>query len=189
MEEDFEEWGEARKGGRSAAFSASQTPLPKMHPNPAWCREPGVPARPAGGGGAGLPLLPAVEDLPGRPDTPLRPHHRHHGVPGGGRWGPRVSWAFTISTAQDSPHTTQQPNPPIPPRSPPQVEAHQEDNAMLSYWLSNTVTLLYLLQRNIKPASGGSYTQRLRSQSQSVTRCVCRGLGVACEGGLRRWYT
>ncbi|RMZ56348.1 hypothetical protein APUTEX25_004705, partial [Auxenochlorella protothecoides] len=56
-----------------------------------------------------------------------------------------------------------------------QVEAHQEDNAMLSYWLSNTVTLLYLLQRNIKPASGGSYTQRLRSQSQSVTRGLFGG--------------
>ncbi|KAL6769329.1 MYO1 [Auxenochlorella protothecoides x Auxenochlorella symbiontica] len=56
-----------------------------------------------------------------------------------------------------------------------QVEAHQEDNAVLSYWLSNTVTLLYLLQRNIKPASGGSYTQRLRSQSQSVTRGLFGG--------------
>ncbi len=28
---------------------------------------------------------------------------------------------------------------------------------------SNTVTLLYLLQKNIKPASGGTYTSRVRS--------------------------
>ena len=44
-----------------------------------------------------------------------------------------------------------------------QIEAQQENNVCLSYWLSNTVTLLYLLQKNIKPASGGSYNARLRS--------------------------
>ena len=44
-----------------------------------------------------------------------------------------------------------------------QIDKQQDDNACLSYWLSNTVTLLYLLQRNIKPASGGSYNSRLRS--------------------------
>ena len=44
-----------------------------------------------------------------------------------------------------------------------QIERQQDNNACLSYWLSNTVTLLYLLQRNIKPASGGSYNSRLRS--------------------------
>jgi myosin-5 len=43
-----------------------------------------------------------------------------------------------------------------------QIERQQDNNACLSYWLSNTVTLLYLLQRNIKPASGGSYNSRLR---------------------------
>jgi myosin-5 len=44
-----------------------------------------------------------------------------------------------------------------------QIERQQDNNACLAYWLSNTVTLLYLLQRNIKPASGGAYNARLRS--------------------------
>lgn len=44
-----------------------------------------------------------------------------------------------------------------------QIERQQDDNACLAYWLSNTVTLLYMLQRNIKPASGGSYSSRIRS--------------------------
>ena len=44
-----------------------------------------------------------------------------------------------------------------------QIEKQQDANGCLSYWLSNTVTLLYLLQRNIKPASGGAYNARLRS--------------------------
>jgi myosin-5 len=44
-----------------------------------------------------------------------------------------------------------------------QIERQQDNNGCLSYWLSNTVTLLYLLQRNIKPASGGAYNARLRS--------------------------
>ena len=44
-----------------------------------------------------------------------------------------------------------------------QIEKQQDNNTCLSYWLSNTVTLLYLLQKNIKPASGGTYTSRLRS--------------------------
>lgn len=43
-----------------------------------------------------------------------------------------------------------------------QIEQQQDNNACLAYWLSNTVTLLYLLQKNIKPASGG-YSARLRS--------------------------
>ena len=38
-----------------------------------------------------------------------------------------------------------------------QIEARQDDNAVLAYWLTNTVTLLYMLQRNIKPASGAGY--------------------------------
>jgi hypothetical protein len=50
-----------------------------------------------------------------------------------------------------------------------QIERQQENNACLAYWLSNTVTLLYLLQRNIKPASGGAYNARLRSSPAS--RC------------------
>lgn len=48
-----------------------------------------------------------------------------------------------------------------------QIEAQQENNACLGYWLSNTVTLLYLLQKNIKPASGGTYTSRVRSPGSS----------------------
>jgi hypothetical protein len=44
-----------------------------------------------------------------------------------------------------------------------QIEQQQDNNGCLAYWLSNTVTLLYLLQRNIKPASGGTYQQRLRT--------------------------
>ena len=41
-----------------------------------------------------------------------------------------------------------------------QIERQQDNNACLAYWLSNTVTLLYLLQRNIKPASGGALQLR-----------------------------
>ncbi len=52
-----------------------------------------------------------------------------------------------------------------------QIERQQDNNACLSYWLSNTVTLLYLLQRNIKPASGGAYNARLRSPT---SRCAQR---------------
>lgn len=46
-----------------------------------------------------------------------------------------------------------------------QIEKQQDNNGCLSYWLSNTVTLLYLLQKNIKPASSGSYNARTRSPS------------------------
>ena len=55
-----------------------------------------------------------------------------------------------------------------------QIERQQDNNGCLAYWLSNTVTLLYLLQRNIKPASGGTYQQRLRSPT---SRCVADLLG------------
>lgn len=34
------------------------------------------------------------------------------------------------------------------------MERGQEDNNCLAYWLSNTVTLLHMLNKNIKPASG-----------------------------------
>lgn len=66
-----------------------------------------------------------------------------------------------------------------PPRLPPvflgpQVELHQENNAYLSYWLSNTVTLLYLMQKNVKPASGGGYAARIKAQGQQVgVHCCC----------------
>ncbi|KAK9836002.1 hypothetical protein WJX81_005192 [Elliptochloris bilobata] len=48
-----------------------------------------------------------------------------------------------------------------------QIERQQDNNACLAYWLSNTVTLLYLLQRNIKPASGGGYNSRMRTSPSS----------------------
>ena len=51
-----------------------------------------------------------------------------------------------------------------------QVELHQENNGCLAYWLTNTVTLLFLMQKNIRPASGGGVAQRLRQQGQQVTR-------------------
>lgn len=51
-----------------------------------------------------------------------------------------------------------------------QIEKQQDNNLCLSYWLSNTVTLLYLLQKNIKPASGGTYTSRLRSNGPAGGR-------------------
>lgn len=41
-----------------------------------------------------------------------------------------------------------------------QIERQQEDNVFLSYWLTNTVTLLHLLQKNIKPASGNQMSRR-----------------------------
>lgn len=52
-----------------------------------------------------------------------------------------------------------------------QIERQQDNNTCLSYWLSNTVTLLYLLQRNIKPASGGAYNARLRSPTSRFAQC------------------
>ena len=55
---------------------------------------------------------------------------------------------------------------------PSQVELHQEDNATLAYWLSNTVTLLYLMQKNVKPASGGGYAARIKASSQQVRKSV-----------------
>jgi len=41
-----------------------------------------------------------------------------------------------------------------------QIERQQDDNAFLAYWLTNTVTLLHMLQKNVKPASGSQYTRR-----------------------------
>ena len=67
------------------------------------------------------------------------------------------------------------PPPPLPPPPHVQVELHQENNASLAYWLSNTVTLLYLMQKNVKPASGGGYAARLRQQGQQVTRGLFGG--------------
>ena len=62
-----------------------------------------------------------------------------------------------------------------------QVELHQENNAYLAYWLSNTVTLLYLMQQNVKPASGGGYAARIKASGQQASICwvVC-GTSECC---------
>ena len=60
-----------------------------------------------------------------------------------------------------------------------QVELQQEDNGRLSYWLSNTVALLYLMQTHIKPAAGGGYGTRLRQSGQQAARGL---FGSASKG-------
>lgn len=52
-----------------------------------------------------------------------------------------------------------------------QIEKQQDDNNCLAYWLANTSTLLFLLMKNIKPATSGSYTSRL-APSGGVSRCA-----------------
>jgi hypothetical protein len=54
-----------------------------------------------------------------------------------------------------------------------QIERLQDDNACLAYWLTNTVTLLHLLQRNIKPASGSGSVKRV---AQAAGRSIMGGL-------------
>ncbi|GAB4821968.1 hypothetical protein N2152v2_009014 [Parachlorella kessleri] len=66
-----------------------------------------------------------------------------------------------------------------------QVELHQENNGCLAYWLTNTVTLLFLMQKNIKPASGNGYAQRLRQQGQQVTR----GLFGSSKGSFTSFFS
>jgi hypothetical protein len=48
-----------------------------------------------------------------------------------------------------------------------QVERQQDDNACLAYWLANMVTLLYLLHRNIWPATGGSGSSKRMAAAAS----------------------
>ena len=43
------------------------------------------------------------------------------------------------------------------------VEASVDNNAQLTYWLSNTFTLLHLLQRTLKTSGGGGLSARRRS--------------------------
>eukprot|EP00775_Hariotina_reticulata_P007220 gene7220-7433_t len=63
-----------------------------------------------------------------------------------------------------------------------QIERQQDDNACLAYWLTNTVTLLHLLQRNIKPASGGSGS--VKRVAAAAGRSIMGGLfGRASAGG------
>jgi myosin-5 len=54
-----------------------------------------------------------------------------------------------------------------------QIERQQDDNACLAYWLTNTVTLLHLLQRNIKPASGSGSVKRVAA---AAGRSIMGGL-------------
>ncbi|GLI63183.1 hypothetical protein VaNZ11_005953 [Volvox africanus] len=56
-----------------------------------------------------------------------------------------------------------------------QVEISQDDNNCLSYWLTNTVTLLHMLSRNIKPASGSK---------QSRGGVTAAGVGAAARSVL-----
>jgi myosin-5 len=55
-----------------------------------------------------------------------------------------------------------------------QIERQQDDNACLAYWLTNTVTLLHLLQRNIKPASGS--TGSVKRVAAAASRSIMGGL-------------
>ncbi|GFR45863.1 hypothetical protein Agub_g7314 [Astrephomene gubernaculifera] len=71
-----------------------------------------------------------------------------------------------------------------------QVERGQEDNNCLSYWLSNTVTLLHMLNKNIKPASGNVNKARVGVTAGAVgaTRSVLGAMfgsrSGASPGGL-----
>ena len=55
------------------------------------------------------------------------------------------------------------------------IERRQDDNATLAYWLTNTVTLLHLLQKNVKPAPGGAYAARLRASPSAAARSFFGG--------------
>lgn len=51
-----------------------------------------------------------------------------------------------------------------------QVENLQEDNSKLAYWLSNTVALLYLMQKYIKPAASSGASGRQRQLTPQSAR-------------------
>ncbi|GFR45883.1 hypothetical protein Agub_g7337 [Astrephomene gubernaculifera] len=71
-----------------------------------------------------------------------------------------------------------------------QVECGQEDNNCLSYWLSNTVTLLHMLNKHTKPASG--YVNKARvgvaggavGATRSVLGAMFGSRSGASPGGL-----
>jgi myosin-5 len=67
-----------------------------------------------------------------------------------------------------------------------QVEAGQEDNARLAYWLSNSVALLHLMQRHVKPASGGGYAARLRQSGQQAARGLFGSAGKSLSSYFGR---
>jgi len=48
-----------------------------------------------------------------------------------------------------------------------QIEEKQDDNNILAYWLTNIVTLLFMLQKNIKPASSGTYSKQRTPSGRS----------------------
>ncbi len=48
-----------------------------------------------------------------------------------------------------------------------QIEEKQDDNNILAYWLTNIVTLLFMLQKNIKPASSGNYSKQRTPSGRS----------------------
>lgn len=48
-----------------------------------------------------------------------------------------------------------------------QIEDKQDDNNILAYWLTNIVTLLFMLQKNIKPASSGTYSKQRTPSGRS----------------------
>lgn len=64
-----------------------------------------------------------------------------------------------------------------------QIERHQEDNPRLSYWLTNTTTLLFLLQRNIKPASSGSLKGRAAAAGRAAGSMLNSWLGRGASMG------
>lgn len=71
-----------------------------------------------------------------------------------------------------------------------QIERHQDDNARLCYWLSNTVTLLALMQKNVKPASSSSSAASsllggggLKGRAAAAGRSVLGGLFGGGGGG------
>ncbi|KAI8462592.1 MAG: hypothetical protein J3K34DRAFT_527632 [Monoraphidium minutum] len=64
-----------------------------------------------------------------------------------------------------------------------QIERHQEDNPRLSYWLTNTTTLLFLLQRNIKPASSGSLKGRAAAAGRAAGSMLNNWLGRGASMG------
>ncbi|PNH01632.1 hypothetical protein TSOC_012467, partial [Tetrabaena socialis] len=59
-----------------------------------------------------------------------------------------------------------------------QVERGQEDNSCLAYWLSNTVTLLHMLNKNIKPASGNLNKARVSAVATDEGAATRSGLGA-----------
>ncbi len=64
-----------------------------------------------------------------------------------------------------------------------QIERHQEDNPRLCYWLTNTTTLLFLLQRNIKPASSGSLKGRAQAAGRAAGSMLNSWLGRGASMG------